>query len=81
MTTFTFGKTDLFQRYGIAVGYGCDEEEGKRLWMQVRAALRAKYPASACEVDLVQIGCTIAVHTGPQPLGVGIMRKWRPQTV
>ena len=67
--------------YGIAVGYGYDEEEGKRLWMQVRAALRAKYPASACEVDLVQIGCTIAVHTGPQPLGVGIMRKWRPQTV
>lgn len=63
--------------YGIAVGYGYDEEEGRRLWMQVRAALRAKYPQSACEVQLLQIGCTIAVHTGPQPLGVGIMRKWR----
>ena len=30
--------------YRITVGYGYDEEEGKRLWMQTRAALRAKYP-------------------------------------
>lgn len=30
--------------YRIAVGYGYDPEEGKRLWMQTRAALRAKYP-------------------------------------
>ena len=32
--------------YRIIVGYGYDEEEGKRLWMQTRAALRAKYPAA-----------------------------------
>ena len=51
--------------YCITVGYGYDEEEGKRLWMQTRAALRAKYPTSKCEVGLLQIGCTIAVHTGP----------------
>lgn len=66
--------------YGITVGYGYDEEEGKRLWMQIRAALRAKYPASACEVELLQIGCTIAVHTGPYALGVGVMRRWKPNT-
>ncbi len=65
--------------YGITVGYGYDEEEGKRLWMQIRAALRAKYPNSACEVDILQIGCTIAVHTGPYALGVGVMRRWKPQ--
>ena len=35
--------------YCITVGYGYDEEEGKRLWMQTRAALRAKYPTSKCE--------------------------------
>lgn len=34
--------------YRIIVGYGYDEEEGKRLWMQTRAALRAKYPAAQC---------------------------------
>ena len=65
--------------YCITVGYGYDEEEGKRLWMQTRAALRAKYPASTCEVELLQIGCTIAVHTGPYALGMGVMRRWKKQ--
>ena len=65
--------------YRIIVGYGNDEEEGRRLWMQTRAALRAKYPASQCEVGLLQIGCTIAVHTGPYALGMGIMRRWKKQ--
>ena len=63
--------------YRITVGYGYDEEEGKRLWMQTRAALRAKYPGAQCEVGLLQIGCTIAVHTGPYALGMGVMRRWK----
>lgn len=66
--------------YGITVGYGFEEEEGKRLWLQTRAALRAKYPGSACEVGLLQIGSTIAVHTGPYALDMGVMRRWRPKT-
>ena len=65
--------------YRIIVGYGYDEEEGKRLWMQARAALRAKYPGSACDVGLLQIGATIAVHTGPYPLGLGVVRRYRPK--
>ena len=65
--------------YCITVGYGYDEEEGKRLWMQTRAALRAKYPTCKCEVGLLQIGCTIAVHTGPYALGMGVMRRWKEQ--
>ena len=65
--------------YRLIVGYGYDEEEGKRLWLQTRAALRAKYPAAACEVGLLQIGCTIAVHTGPYALGMGVMRRWKKQ--
>ena len=63
--------------YRILVGYGYDVDEGRRFWMQLRAALRAKYPASACDAGLLQIGATIAVHTGPYPLGVGVMRKWK----
>ena len=63
--------------YRIIVGYGYDAEEGRRFWMQLRAALRAKYPASECDVELLQIGATIAVHTGPYALGVGVMRKWK----
>ena len=63
--------------YRITVGYGYDADEGKRLWMQTRAALRAKYPGAQCEVGLLQIGCTIAVHTGPYALGMGVMRRWQ----
>ena len=66
--------------YHIIAGYGYDAEEGRRFWMQLRAALRAKYPASACDAGLLQIGATIAVHTGPYPLGVGVMRKWKPKS-
>ena len=47
--------------------------------MQTRAALRAKYPGAQCEVGLLQIGCTIAVHTGPYALGMGVMRRWKKQ--
>ena len=63
--------------YCITVGYGYDADEGKRLWMQTRAALRAKYPTCECNVVLLQIGCTIAVHTGPYELGMGVMRRWK----
>ena len=65
--------------YRITIGYGYDVDEGKRLWMQTRAALHAKYPASECEVNSLQIGCTIAVHTGPYALGMGVMRRWKKQ--
>ena len=65
--------------YRITVGYGYDADEGRRLWMQTRAALRAKYPGAQCEVGLLQIGCTIAVHTGPYALGMGVMRRWKKQ--
>ena len=51
--------------YRIIVGYGYDEEEGKRLWMQTRAACVPKYPAAQCEVGLLQIGCTIASIPAP----------------
>jgi hypothetical protein len=52
--------------YRMAVGYGYDEEEGRRLWMQLRAALRARYPR--CRVRgraSCRSAATIAVHTGP----------------
>ncbi len=65
--------------YRIIIGYGFDEEEGKRLWMQTRAALRAKYPGCTCDVEALQIGSTIAVHTGPYALGMGVMRRWKKQ--
>ena len=65
--------------YRITVGYGYDQEEGKRLWMQTREALKRRWPDSECEVGLLQIGATIAVHTGPYALGMGVMRRWKPK--
>ena len=44
-----------------------------------RCAPRQIFPSSACEVELLQIGCTIAVHTGPYALGMGVMRRWKKQ--
>ncbi len=33
----------------------------------------------SANVVLLQIGCTIAVHTGPYALGMGVMRRWKKQ--
>lgn len=50
--------------YCITVGYGYDADEGKRLWMQTRAALRANTPpASAmwsCCRSAAPLPCTPA---------------------
>ena len=46
--------------YRITVGYGYDADEGKRLWMQTRAALRAKY--QMCIRDSGTTVCTPAEY-------------------
>ncbi len=60
--------------YSIAVGYGYDKEEGIAFRDQALAILREKGYAID-EIPLYQIGATIAVHTGPYPLGFGIIEK------
>ena len=49
------------------------------LLMQLRAALRAKYPPAPATRAFAD-RATIAVHTGPYALGVGVMRKWKPKS-
>lgn len=56
--------------YIIAVGYGYDIEEAKKFCSEVKKLL-PNY-----KVDFEQIGSTIAVHTGPHPLGVGVIKKF-----
>ena len=55
--------------YVIVVGFGYDEEEAVRFRDMVQA------DTGRNDIDIFQIGATIAVHTGPYPLGVGILRK------
>lgn len=60
--------------YSLAVGYGYDIEEGVQFRDRALAVLREKgYPLK--ELPVYQIGATIGVHTGPYPLGFGIIEK------
>ena len=60
--------------YSFAVGYGYDREEGLAFRDQAVAFLREKGYAID-EIPLYQIGATIGVHTGPYPLGFGIIER------
>ncbi len=55
--------------YIITIGFGYDLEEAKRF----RDLLKKDF--SEYEFDINQIGATIACHTGPYPLGVGVLKK------
>lgn len=60
--------------FSIAVGYGYDREEGIAFRDHALAVLQSKgYDIK--EIPVYQIGATIGVHTGPYPLGFGIIEK------
>lgn len=60
--------------YSIAVGYGYDIEEGKQYRDEAVRILRS-HGYDVKEIPARQIGATIGVHTGPYPLGFGIIEK------
>lgn len=65
------GKTEKFS---IAVGFGYDYEEAVVFRDHALEVLREKgFPVSG--IPIYQIGATISVHTGPYPLGFGIIEK------
>lgn len=60
--------------YSLAVGYGYDPEEGIAFRDEALSVLQKKgYVIN--ELPVYQIGATIGVHTGPYPLGFGIIEK------
>lgn len=61
-------------RYSLVVGYGYDKEEGIAFRDQALSTLREKGYAID-EIPVFQIGATIGVHTGPYPLGFGIIER------
>ncbi len=60
--------------YSLAVGYGYDREEGLAFREQALFLLQ-KNGYSIDNIPTYQIGATIGVHTGPYPLGFGIIEK------
>lgn len=60
--------------FSLSVGYGYDVEEGKEYRDSVVEMLRS-HGYEIEEIPVYQIGATIAVHTGPYPLGIGVIEK------
>lgn len=61
--------------YRIVVGYGYDYEEAAAFCGQLEASLKAY--SNYGKVDIFQIGATIGVHTGPYPIGIGLIKKYK----
>lgn len=61
-------------KYSIAVGYGYDPKDGDDL----KNAMLSELPKAGYnigQIETMQIGSTIGVHTGPYPIGIGIVEK------
>lgn len=65
--------------YSFAVGYGYDYEEACHFKEMLKDL--AKERLGIDDVEIHQIGATIGVHTGPYPIGVGIIKRadWKKQ--
>lgn len=59
--------------YTFAIGFGYDYEEACRFREMLQDLVRERLGIE--EIEIHQIGATIGVHTGPYPIGVGIIRR------
>lgn len=66
-------QSEPISHFSLAVGYGFDCEEAVSYRDMVLKALKEKYGLN--ELPIYQIGATIGVHTGPYPLGLGIIKR------
>ena len=62
------------KRFSLDIGFGYDREEAVSFKEQAMKAL-AEAGFEVDDISLLQIGATISVHTGPYPLGFGIIEK------
>lgn len=60
--------------YQIVIGYGYDYEEAVEFRRELLESLQTY--SNVQNVDIFQIGAMIGVHTGPYPLGIGLIRKY-----
>lgn len=61
--------------YRVATGYGYDAAEGAAFHQDAKALLKKKYGYDAKDFYSYQIGATIGVHTGPYPIGIGLIER------
>ena len=60
--------------YVMAIGYGYDLDEAIQFKKDIFE--ESKSFCNGLELEIDQIGSTIAVHTGPQALGIGLVKKY-----
>lgn len=63
--------------YAFCVGYGYDYEEGLAFKKLLEKTLLEKFPDFSSPILIQHIGATIGVHTGPYPIGVGLIEKYK----
>ena len=61
------------KKYSLAAGFGFDGEEAESYRRAVVEQMKGWL--SPEDLPLYQIGATIGVHTGPYPLGLGILER------
>lgn len=61
--------------YRFSVGFGYDYQEAVEFKEEFIKELKELYPSFNDEVPIRQIGATIGVHTGPHPIGIGLLKK------
>lgn len=60
--------------YEMVIGYGYDHEEAVEFQKEMLESLKTY--SSKTDLGIFQIGATIGVHTGPYPIGIGLLRKY-----
>lgn len=60
--------------YQIVVGYGYDYEEAVSFRDELLSSMKTYSGIES--IEIFQIGATIGVHTGPYPIGLGLIRKY-----
>ncbi len=60
--------------YSFALGWGCSREEAEPFFQRIRELFQKLF-GQVPEFVPIQIGATIGVHTGPYPVGIGIIEK------
>ncbi len=62
--------------YSFALGYGYDYEEVASYRKYLVDTISGSYPLKEEDFPIRRIGSTIAVHTGPYAIGIGIIKHW-----
>lgn len=59
--------------YSFCIGFGYDYEEAVAFREMLKELVKERLGID--EIGIYQIGATIGVHTGPHPIGIGILKK------